>query len=109
MTLMVMAMAWLVYVKHKNMDNIDNFFTENINNSGAGACSYNETAINIDTGYGDGSHDDICFNKGTGRKISQFAMLSDNYKNSGGGGGLAKGFNTDHLKLKKINYNGRHR
>lgn len=48
MTLMVMAMAWLVYVKHKNMNNIDNFFTENIDNSGAGACSYNKTAINID-------------------------------------------------------------
>lgn len=48
------------------MGNIDNFFTENIDNSGAGACSYNETAINIDTGYGDGSSDTItdnCYTK----------------------------------------------
>lgn len=89
---------------------MNNFFTENIDNSGAGACSYNETAINKNNGFGDGSSDeDITFNKGTGRKTSQFTMPSDNYKNNGGGSGMAKGFDTDHLKLRKINYNERHR
>lgn len=85
---------------------MNNFFTENIDNSGAGACSYNETASNIDTGYGDGSSDDeIGFNTGIGRGTSKFNML----KNSGEGGGLARGFSVGHLRIKKINYNGRHR
>lgn len=89
---------------------MNNIFTENIDNSGAGACSYNETAININTGYGDGSSDDeLNSSKGMGRKTSQVSMLSDNYKNSGGGGGLARGFSPVQLKLRKINYNERHR
>lgn len=86
---------------------MNNFFTENIDNSGAGACSYNETAININTGYGDGSsYDDTNFNNGKGRKTGQC-----NYKKNGAGNGMAKGCNSVsyHLKLRKINYNGRYR
>ena len=86
------------------MDATYKFLTENINYSGAGACSYNEAAININTGYGDGCSDEDTFDKGTGRRTGQCY-----YKKNGAGNGMAKGFDIDHLKLRKINYNERHR
>ena len=90
---------------------MNNFFTENIDNSGAGACSYNETTININTGYGYGRlYDSVNFHKGNGSRTSKIIIINDPI-NAGSGSGSAKGCNvvSYHLKIRRMNLNGLYR